>query len=53
MKFQFIDAAKEDFPVTRLGQILSVSPSDYFAGRSPSCSHAPTYHGTSDAVLGR
>ena len=34
MKFQFIDAAKENFPVTRLCQVLEVSPSGYFAWRS-------------------
>ena len=34
MKFRFIDAAKEDFPVTRLCQVLGVSPSGYFAWRS-------------------
>jgi putative transposase len=34
MKFQFIDAAKEDFPVTRLCQVLGVSQSGYFAWRS-------------------
>jgi putative transposase len=34
MKFQFIDVAKETFPVTRLCQVLSVSPSGYFAWRS-------------------
>ena len=34
MKFQFIDAAKESFPVTRLCQVLEVSPSGYFAWRS-------------------
>jgi putative transposase len=34
MKFQFIDAAKEDFPVTRLCQVLEVSSSGYFAWRS-------------------
>jgi len=27
MKFRFIDAAKENFPVTRLCQVLEVSPS--------------------------
>jgi putative transposase len=31
MKFQFIDAAKESFPVTRLCQVLGVSQSGYFA----------------------
>jgi putative transposase len=34
MKFRFIDAAKESFPVTRLCQVLGVSPSGYFAWRS-------------------
>ena len=34
MKFQFIDVAKESFPVTRLCQVLEVSPSGYFAWRS-------------------
>jgi putative transposase len=34
MSFQFIDAAKEEFPVTRLYQVLEVSPSGYFAWRS-------------------
>jgi putative transposase len=34
MKFQFIDTAKESFPVTRLCQVLEVSPSGYFAWRS-------------------
>jgi putative transposase len=34
MKFQFIDAAKAEFPVQRLCQILAVSPSGYFAWRS-------------------
>jgi putative transposase len=34
MKFQFIDAAKKDFPVTRLCQVLGVSQSGYFAWRS-------------------
>ena len=33
MRFELIDAAKEDFPVTRLCQILDVSPSGYFAWR--------------------
>ena len=31
MKFRFIDAAKESFPVTRLCQVLGVSSSGYFA----------------------
>ena len=34
MKFQFIDAAKESFPVTRLCQVVEVSQSGYFAWRS-------------------
>ena len=34
MKFQFIDAAKEEFPVIRLCQVLGVSQSGYFAWRS-------------------
>jgi putative transposase len=34
MKFQFIDVAKENSPVTRVCQVLSVSPSGYFAWRS-------------------
>ncbi|EIM28597.1 hypothetical protein MicloDRAFT_00027350 [Microvirga lotononidis] len=34
MKFQFIDVAKESFPVTRLCQVLGVSQSGYFAWRS-------------------
>jgi putative transposase len=34
MRFQLIDAAKEDFPVTRRCQVLDVSPSGYFAWRS-------------------
>ena len=34
MRFQRIDAAKESFPVTRLCQVLEVSPSGYFAWRS-------------------
>ena len=34
MKFKFIDVAKESFPVTRLCQVLGVSPSGYFAWRS-------------------
>jgi putative transposase len=36
MKFRFIDAAKENFPVTRLCQVLEVSQSGYFAWRSRS-----------------
>lgn len=34
MKFQLVDAAKEDFPVQRLCQVLGGSPSGYFAWRS-------------------
>jgi putative transposase len=34
MKFQFIDAAKENFPVTRLCQVVEVSQSGSFAWRS-------------------
>jgi hypothetical protein len=34
MKFQFIDVAKENFPVTRLCQVVEVSQSGYFAWRS-------------------
>jgi putative transposase len=34
MRFQLIDAAKEEFPVKRLCQVLGVSPSGYFAWRS-------------------
>jgi putative transposase len=34
MRFQLIDAAKEEFPVTRLCQVLGVSSSGYFAWRS-------------------
>ena len=34
MKFRFIDAAKAEFPVTRLCQVLNVSSSGYFAWRS-------------------
>jgi putative transposase len=34
MRIQLIDAAKEDFPVRRLCQVLGVSPSGYFAWRS-------------------
>jgi putative transposase len=38
MRFKLIDAAKEDFPVQRLCQVLDVSPSGYFAWRSRSAS---------------
>jgi len=31
MRFELIDAAKEDFPVQRLCKALGVSPSGYFA----------------------
>jgi putative transposase len=34
MRFQLIDAAKEEFPVKRLCQVLGVSSSGYFAWRS-------------------
>ena len=34
MRFALIDAAKEDFPVRRLCQVLEVSQSGYFAWRS-------------------
>jgi putative transposase len=34
MKFTFIDAAKEEFPVQRLCKVLGVSQSGYFAWRS-------------------
>ena len=34
MRVRLIDAAKEDFPVQRLCQVLEVSPSGYFAWRS-------------------
>jgi putative transposase len=34
MRFRLIEAAKEDFPVQHLCQILDVSPSGYFAWRS-------------------
>jgi putative transposase len=34
MRFRFIDAAKESFPVTRLCQVLGVSQSGSFAWRS-------------------
>ena len=38
MKFRFIDAAKEEFPVQRLCKVLEVSQSGYFAWRSrPAC----------------
>lgn len=39
MRFKFIDVAKESFPVTRLCQVLGVSPSGYFAWRSRPASH--------------
>jgi putative transposase len=39
MRFQFIDAAKEEFPVQRLCQVLGVSPSGYFAWRSRPASY--------------
>ena len=34
MRFQLIDAAKEEFPVQRLCKVLAVSPSGYFAWKS-------------------
>jgi hypothetical protein len=38
MKFRFIDAAKKEFPVQRLCQVLCVSPSGYFAFKDrPAC----------------
>ena len=38
MRFQLIDAAKEEFPVQRLCEVLGVSHSGYFAWRSrPAC----------------
>jgi putative transposase len=38
MKFQLIDAAKEEFPVQRICGVLGVSPSGYFAWRGrPAC----------------
>ena len=33
MRFQLIDAAKEEFPVQRLCKVLGVSPSGFFAWR--------------------
>jgi putative transposase len=33
MRFSLIDTAKEQFPVTRLYQVLDVSPNGYFAWR--------------------
>ena len=38
MRFTFIDAAKAEFPIQRLCQVLEVSQSGYFAWRSrPAC----------------
>ena len=38
MRFQLIDAAKEEFPVQRLCKVLEASPSGYFAWRNrPAC----------------
>ncbi|MFL5159816.1 MAG: IS3 family transposase [Microvirga sp.] len=38
MRFMFIDAAKAEFPIQRLCQVLEVSQSGYFAWRSrPAC----------------
>ena len=34
MRFTFIDAAKAEFPIQRLCQVLEVSQSGYFAWRS-------------------
>jgi transposase InsO family protein len=34
MRFKLIDAAKKDFPVQRLCQVLDVSPSGYFAWKN-------------------
>ena len=40
MRFTFIDAAKAEFPIQRLCQVLEVSQSGYFAWRSrPACQH--------------
>ena len=36
MRFQLIDAAKKEFPVQRLGKVLEVSQSGYFAWKSRS-----------------
>jgi putative transposase len=33
MRFQFIDEHRDEFPVTRMCQVLSVSPSGYYAWR--------------------
>ena len=38
MRFRLIDAAKEEFPVQRLCEVLGVSQSGYFAWRGrPAC----------------
>ena len=38
MRFRLIDAAKKEFPVQRLCQVLGVSPSGYFAWKDrPAC----------------
>ena len=34
MRFQFIDAAKKEFPVQRMCKVLGVSQSGYFAWKS-------------------
>jgi putative transposase len=33
MRFQFIEEHRDEFPVTRMCQVLSVSPSGYYAWR--------------------
>jgi putative transposase len=38
MRFRLIDAAKKEFPVQRLGKVLGVSQSGYFAWKDrPAC----------------
>jgi putative transposase len=39
MRFQLIDAAKEEFPVQRMCDVLGVSSSGYFAWRGRSACH--------------